>query len=164
MSVSELTRARGLQSNGKAPQVRVKLPDCTVYEPPGVLYFSGDIVDPDTGSVTLRAQLPNPDKRLLPGTFVSFDISLGQIPNAFLVPQTAVQRDQQGAYVLAVGEDGNVARKDVDADRAQGSNWIVTRGLAGGERSEEHTSELQSLMRISYAVFCLKKKNKSKTI
>src|SRR3546814_4122079 len=37
-------------------------------------------------------------------------------------------------YVRAVGEDGNVARKDVDADRAQGSNWIVTRGLAGGER------------------------------
>src|SRR3546814_18498859 len=87
---------------------------------------------PDTGSVTLRAQLPNPDKRLLPGTFVSFDISLGQIPNAFLVPQTAVQRDQQGAYVLAVGEDGNVARKDGEPDRAQGSNWIVTRGLAGG--------------------------------
>src|SRR3546814_7573832 len=92
-------------------------------------------------------------------------------------------------YVRAVGEDGNVARKDVDADRAQGSNWIVTRGLAGGERiivsglqkaqpgqpakaepyqapgaagrSEEHTSELQSLMRISYAVFCLKKKTKN---
>src|SRR3546814_4384611 len=104
----------------------------------------------------------------------SFDISLGQVPNAFLVPQMAVQRDQQGAYVLVVGEDGNVARKDVDADRAQGSNWIVTRGLAGGERiivsglqkaqprSEEHTSELQSLMRISYAVFCLKQKNDNK--
>src|SRR3546814_13583673 len=87
MSVSELTRARGLQSNGKAPQVRVKLPDGTVYEHPGVLDFSGDIVDPDTGPVTLRAQLPHTDKRLLPGTFVSFDISLGQIPNAFLVPQ-----------------------------------------------------------------------------
>ncbi len=134
MSVSELTRARGLQSNGKAPQVRVELPDGTVYDHPGVLDFSGDIVDPDTGSVTLRAQLPNPDKRLLPGTFVSFDITLGQIPNAFLVPQMAVQRDDKGAYVLVVGDDGNVARKDVDADRAQGSNWIVTRGLAGGER------------------------------
>src|SRR3546814_954923 len=104
MSVSELTRARGLQSNGKAPQVRVKLPDRTVYEHPGVLDFSGDIVDPDTGSVTLRVQLPNPDKRLLPGPFVSFDISLGQIQTAFMVPQTAVQRDQQGPYVTAVGE------------------------------------------------------------
>src|SRR3546814_6345545 len=131
---SGLTMAVGLRANGKGPQGRVILPDGTVDEHSGVLDFSGDIVAPDTGSVTLRAQLPNPVKRLLPGTFVSFDISLGQIPNAFLVPQTAVQRDQQGAYVLAVGEDGNVARKDVDADRAQGSNWIVTRGLAGGER------------------------------
>lgn len=134
MSVSELSRARGLQSNGKAPQVRVELPDGTVYDHPGVLDFSGDIVDPDTGSVALRAQLPNPDKRLLPGTFVSFDISLGQIPNAFLVPQAAVQRDASSAYVLVVGDDGNVARKDIDADRAQGSDWIVTKGLAGGER------------------------------
>src|SRR5690606_32265849 len=122
MSVSELSRARGLQSNGKAPQVRVELPDGTVYDHPGVLDFSGDIVDPDTGSVALRAQLPNPDKRLLPGTFVSFDISLGQIPNAFLVPQAAVQRDASSAYVLVVGDDGNVARKDIDADRAQGSD------------------------------------------
>ena len=134
MSVSELTRARGLQSNGEAPQVRVELPDGTVYDHPGVLDFSGDIVDPDTGSVTLRAQLPNPDKQLLPGTFVSFDITLGQVPNAFLVPQAAVQRDPKSAYVLVVGEDGNVARKDVDADRAQGNNWVVTQGLAGGER------------------------------
>src|SRR3546814_11951823 len=77
MSVSELTRARGLQSNGKAPQVRVKLPDGTVYEHPGVLDFSGDIVDPDTGSVTLRPQLPNPDNRPLPGTSVSSHLPLG---------------------------------------------------------------------------------------
>ncbi len=134
MSVSELTQARRLQSNGKAPQVRVQLPDGTVYDHAGELDFSGDIVDPDTGSVALRAQLPNPDKRLLPGTFVSFGITLGQVPNAFLVPQVAVQRDAKGAYVLVVGEDGNVARKDVDAERAQGSNWIVTGGLAGGEQ------------------------------
>src|SRR3546814_19820757 len=103
---SGLTMAVGLRANGKGPQVRVKLPDGTVYEHPGVLDFSGDIVAPDTGSVTLRAQLPNPDKRLLPGTFVSFDISLGQIPNAFLVPKTAVQREQPGAYVLAGDRQG----------------------------------------------------------
>ena len=134
MSVSELSRARRLQSNGKAPQVQVTLPDGTVYDHPGQLDFSGDIVDPDTGSVSLRAQLPNPDKKLLPGTFVSFAITLGQVPEAFLVPQAAVQRDVQGAYVLVVGQDGKVARKDIDADVAQGNNWVVTRGLEGGEQ------------------------------
>lgn len=134
MSVSELARARGLQTNGKAPQVQVKLPDGTVYDQPGQLDFSGDVVDPQTGSVALRATLPNPDKKLLPGTFVSFGITLGQVPDAFLVPQAAVQRDAQGAYVLVVGQDGKVARKDIDADRAQGSDWVVTKGLAGGEQ------------------------------
>src|SRR5690606_30748456 len=131
---SELSRARRLQNNGKAPQVQVTLPDGTVYDHPGQLDFSGDIVDPDTGSVSLRAQLPNPDKKLLPGTFVSFAITLGQVPEAFLVPQAAVQRDVQGAYVLVVGQDGKVARKDIDADVAQGNNWVVTRGLEGGEQ------------------------------
>ena len=134
MSVSELARARRLQSNGQAPQVQVRLPDGSVYEHAGQLDFSGDVVDPETGSVALRAQLPNPDKKLLPGTFVSFEISLGQVPNAFLVPQAAVQRDATSAYVLVVGQDGKVARKDIDADRAQGSDWIVTRGLAAGEQ------------------------------
>ena len=134
MSVSELARARRLQSNGQAPQVQVRLPDGSVYEHAGQLDFSGDVVDPETGSVALRAQLPNPDKKLLPGTFVSFEISLGQVPNAFLVPQAAVQRDATSAYVLVVSQDGKVARKDIDADRAQGSDWIVTRGLAAGEQ------------------------------
>src|SRR5690606_22395793 len=51
-----------------------------------------------------------------------------------LVPQAAVQRDQQSAYVLVVGEDGNVARKDIVAETSKGADWIVTGGLAGGER------------------------------
>jgi membrane fusion protein (multidrug efflux system) len=134
MSVSELAQARSLQSNGQVPQVQVTLPDGSVYDHAGELDFSGDVVDPETGSVALRARLPNPDKKLLPGTFVSFGITLGQVPNAFLVPQAAVQRDAKGAYVLVVGQDGKVARKDIDADRAQGSDWIVTKGLAGGEQ------------------------------
>ena len=134
MSVSELAQARGLQSSGQAPQVQVQLPDGTVYGHAGELDFSGDIVDPETGSVSLRARLPNPDKQLLPGTFVSFGITLGQVPDAFLVPQVAVQRDAKGAYVLVVGQDGKVVRKDVKAERAQGSDWIVTDGLAGGEQ------------------------------
>jgi membrane fusion protein (multidrug efflux system) len=134
MSVSELAQARSLQSNGQVPQVQVTLPDGSVYDHAGELDFSGDVVDPETGSVALRARLPNPDKKLLPGTFVSFGITLGQVPNAFLVPQAAVQRDAKGAYVLVVGQDGKVARNDIDADRAQGSDWIVTKGLAGGEQ------------------------------
>ncbi|HVI58026.1 MAG TPA: efflux RND transporter periplasmic adaptor subunit [Luteimonas sp.] len=133
MGVSELEQVRRLQAGGQS-QVQVLLPDGTPYQRAGELDFSGDVVDPATGSVALRARLPNPDKHLLPGTYVTLKATLGEVHDAFLVPQAAVQRDAQGAYVLVVGQDGKVARKDIDADRAQGSNWIVTKGLAGGEQ------------------------------
>jgi membrane fusion protein (multidrug efflux system) len=133
MSVSEFEQVRRLQSGGESG-VQLVLPDGTPYAHAGVLDFSGDVVDPATGSVALRARLPNPDKHLLPGTYVTLQVTLGEVSNAFLIPQAAVQRDVQGAYVLVVGQDGKVARKDIDADRAQGSDWIVTRGQAGGEQ------------------------------
>jgi membrane fusion protein (multidrug efflux system) len=134
MSVTERARARDAGAGGAASQVQIVLPDGTVYDHAGTLDFSGDVVDPATGAVSLRARIPNPDKRLLPGTFVTLRATLGEVDNAFLVPQAAVQRDPTSAYVLVVGADGKVARKDITAERAQGANWIVTRGLAGGEK------------------------------
>ena len=135
MSVSELDQLRRLQGNsGGDSQVQVLLPDGTPYARTGTLDFSGNVVDPATGSVALRARIPNPDKQLLPGTYVTLKTTLGEVSNAFLIPQAAVQRDAKSAYVLAVGQDGKVVRKDIDADRSQGSNWIVTKGLAGGEQ------------------------------
>jgi membrane fusion protein, multidrug efflux system len=84
--------------------------------------------------VSLRARIPNPDKRLLPGTFVTVVASLGERGHAFLIPQTAVQRDATGAYVLVVGNDGKVARKDITTDRAQGSDWVVSKGIVDGDK------------------------------
>lgn len=135
MSVSELQQIRSLQADASAKTpVRVLLPDGTPYAHPGVLDFSGDVVDPATGSVSLRARLPNPDKTLLPGTYVTLQATLGRVRGAFLIPQLAVQRDAKSAYVLVVGQDGKVARKDIVAERSQGSDWIVTQGLDGGEQ------------------------------
>jgi membrane fusion protein, multidrug efflux system len=82
----------------------------------------------------LRARVPNPDKALLPGTYVTLKATLGQQPNAFRIPQAALQRDAAGAYLLVVGSDGKVVRKDVTADRQQGPDWIVSKGLAAGDR------------------------------
>ncbi len=135
MSVAEREQTRRLAgANDSAGQVQVLLPDGTVYAHMGAMDFSGDVVDPATGAVSLRARIPNPDKLLLPGTFVTLRTSMGQVDNAFLVPQEALQRDATGAYVLVVGNDGKVARKDVSADRQQGSDWIVTKGLAPGDK------------------------------
>jgi membrane fusion protein (multidrug efflux system) len=132
-SVADLAQARRSGGDGGS-QVQVLLPDGTPYEHPGTLDFSGDVVDPATGAVALRARIPNPDKRLLPGTFVTLMAALGERDNAFLIPQTAVQRDASGAYVLVVGRDGKVARKDVSTDRQQGADWIISKGVAAGDQ------------------------------
>ena len=61
-------------------------------------------------------------------------LALGQQRNAFLVPTVAVQRDQKGAYAMVVGKDGKVARKDIQTGLQQGSDWVVTGGLADGDQ------------------------------
>ena len=141
MTADELSLLRAAQDKGAVAlagdgktTVQVNLPDGSAYAHEGTLDFSSTTVDPATGTVSLRAQLPNPDHILLPGSFVSFKANLGERHNAFLVPQQAVQRDTQGGYVLIVGKDGKVVRKNVTLDNQQGGNWLVSSGLAAGDQ------------------------------
>ncbi len=134
VGVAELANIRKLAPAGSASRIQVLLPDGTPYDRAGTLDFSGDTVDPSTGAVQLRARIANPDGVLLPGTFVTLRAVLGQEHNAFLVPQVAVQRDEKGAYVMVVGKDGKVVRKDIATVRQQGSDWIVTSGVVEGDQ------------------------------
>ena len=141
MSSAELAQLRQAQTQGNVAlndagksTVQVKLGDGSVYAQSGTLDFSDTAVDPSTGSVTLRALLPNPDRVLLPGAFVSFAANLGQRNNAYLIPQEAIQRDAKGAYALVVGKDGKVARKNVVTVGQQEGKWIVGSGLAAGDQ------------------------------
>jgi len=136
LGVSELEQVRRGQSAGAGSEseVQVTLPDGTPYARMGTLDFSGDVVDPATGAISLRARIPNPDRSLLPGTYVTLKATMGEQRGIFLVPQAAVQRDAKSAYVLVVGSDGKVARKDIAADQAQGANWVVSSGVAAGDQ------------------------------
>jgi len=141
MSSDELTQLRRAQAAGAVSlsgdgksTVQVKLSDGTMYDQPGTLDYSSAVVDPSTGAVTLRAVLPNPDKILLPGSFVSFQAALGERKNAFLVPLQALQRDTIGGYVMVVGKDGKVLRRNVVTEGQQGSNWLVSSGLEAGDQ------------------------------
>lgn len=122
-----------LSGDGKST-VDVLLGDGSKYQHQGVLDFSAVTVDPSTGAVSLRATLPNPEMALLPGAFVTFKANLGQRSNAYLVPQRAVQRDTIGPYVLVVGQDGKVIRRELKTDGQQGSDWVVTSGLEPGDQ------------------------------
>ncbi len=141
LSVDELSQLRAAQAkgalalsgDGKAT-VQVKLSDGTAYGENGTLDFSSTTVDPATGAVSLRAVLPNPERILLPGAFVSFQATLGERNNAYLVPQQALLRDATGGYLMVVGADGKVVRRNVKTEGAQGGNWLVTAGLEPGDK------------------------------
>ncbi len=135
VGVGELEQIRQAQSApGAESSVEVVLADGSVYGHAGTLDFSGDVVDPATGAISMRALIPNPDARLLPGTYVTLRAKLGQLQGVYAIPQAAVQRDAKSAYVMVVGGDGKVARKDVTLERAEGGHWIVGAGLQGGEQ------------------------------
>ena len=125
--------AVSLSEKNKA-KITLTLPDGSSYPQAGTLDFSDTSVDAATNAVTLRGVVPNPDHLLLPGMFVNVKLELGEIRHAWLVPQLAMQRDAEGAYVLVVGQDGKVEQKHVAADRLEGADWVVTSGLADGDQ------------------------------
>jgi membrane fusion protein (multidrug efflux system) len=121
-------------AHGNAVTVQVILADGTPYGRTGSLDFLDVSVDPATGAVALRGIIPNPDYQLLPGMFVGVRLTSGEVKRGFLVPQAALQRDTQGPYVLVAGTDDKVAQKRVTTDTLAGPDWIVTAGLADGDR------------------------------
>ena len=119
---------------GKA-QVRVLLEDGSDYAHPGTLEFSEVTVDETTGSVTLRALVPNPDRLLLPGMFVREQIHEGVRQGVVLAPQQGVSHNQKGEpTTLVVGPDNTVELRIIKTDRAIGDQWLVSSGLKPGDR------------------------------
>jgi membrane fusion protein (multidrug efflux system) len=124
-----------LQGQGGQAAVTIVLEDGRDYETPGTLQFADVSVDETTGSIALRAIVPNPKKELLPGMFVRARLDEGTSPAAILVPQKAVTRDQGGRpTALVVGADGKVERRTLVTDRSVGDSWLVTDGVAAGDR------------------------------
>ena len=141
MSVDALEQMRQAQSSGNVTlaernkaSVQITMPDGSAYGEPGVLDFSDIAVNPATGAVDLRAVVPNPDRTLLPGMYVTLKAQLGQQHKVFLIPQQAVLRDTVGAYVMVVGAEGKVVRKDVTLGGTTGSKWVVRDGLQAGDQ------------------------------
>jgi membrane fusion protein (multidrug efflux system) len=114
--------------------VQLIFTDGTPYGQVGSLDFSDVSVDPNTGAVAFRGLIPNADRRLLPGLFVNLRLTIGELNQAFLVPQLAVLRDGVGPYVMVLGPDGNVAQKRVEIVSAQENRWVITKGIADGDQ------------------------------
>ena len=111
-------------------QVTLTLDDGSSYDQPGQLQFAETTVDQSTGSVTMRAIFPNPQRLLLPGMFVTAHLQEGVSENAILVPQRGVTHNAKGdATALVVTQDNKVELRVIKTNRAIGDNWLVTDGL-----------------------------------
>ncbi|MBN2398691.1 MAG: efflux RND transporter periplasmic adaptor subunit [Deltaproteobacteria bacterium] len=141
-STAELLRLKRRIESGTLSQdgtgqkrVRLLLEDGAVYPSEGTLQFRDVTVDQTTGTVTLRVVFPNPDGILLPGMFVRAVVREGVNEAAILVPQQAVLRDPKGnPYALVVDSKDTVEQRQITIDRAMGDQWLVTSGLAAGDR------------------------------
>jgi membrane fusion protein (multidrug efflux system) len=133
-----LALRQALASGGLIPgsaAVRFKLEDGSFYSQAGTVEFAEVVVDPSTGTVTLRARVANPQGTLLPGMFVRAVFAPAVNTAAFLVPQAAVSRDPLGqATVYVVGASDKAQARAITAARTQGQFWVVTKGLNAGDR------------------------------
>jgi membrane fusion protein (multidrug efflux system) len=131
----EIAAGRVRMEGVDAAKVSLQLEDGSTYSRSGTFEFAGVTVDQATGSVTLRARFPNPDKLLLPGMFVRASVSQGVRQGVMRVPATAVTRTPQGtATVMVVGQDNKAALRTVRTGALVDGFWLVDDGLKAGER------------------------------
>ena len=117
-----------------AARVDVVLEDGSLYPLPGKLLFAEQSVDPSSGQILMRAELPNPKGQLLPGLFVRLRLSQARRDGAIRVPQQAVTRSGTSDTVMVVGADKQVHPRPVKVIGGQGSDWIIESGLQPGEQ------------------------------
>lgn len=120
-------------AEGSVP-VELILEDGSLYPHAGQLLFSDLAVDPNTSRVTLRASVPNPDGLLLPGMYVRVKLQQARYPQAFLVPQQAVARNEKGDTMRVLDGKQLVETRSVAVSGAVGNRWVVIRGLQPGEK------------------------------
>ncbi|MFS2004211.1 efflux RND transporter periplasmic adaptor subunit [Duganella sp. CT11-25] len=129
-------KLKGAGNGGSKTEARVTLvtEDGQTYPQAGKLLFSDVSVDESTGSVSMRAEFPNPNRVLLPGMYVRTRLEQGVSDAAITVPQQAIVRSNEGSSVLVVGADNKLVSQPVTANANDGQNWVVSSGLKGGER------------------------------
>ncbi len=130
----ELAAGRLSKAGDDEARIILRLEDGSEYNHAGRLQFSGASVSQSTGSVTLRAVVPNPDGLLLPGMYVRAVLEEAVDENALLVPQRAVTRGHSGTTSVLLAVDGKVEQRQINIGRSVGNQWWVDSGLATGDQ------------------------------
>lgn len=124
----------GQQKNANTTAVEIVLEDGSLHPAPGKLQFADLAVDPATGSVVMRAEIPNASRHLLPGAFVRVRFPQALLEQAIRVPQRAVQGSPQGQIVMTVNNEGKVALRPIKTGGMAGPDFIISEGLNDGDQ------------------------------
>jgi multidrug efflux system membrane fusion protein len=115
-------------------RVQAFIPNDTRGPAGGWLSFIDNTVDQATGTIKLKGEFANADRRLWPGQFVDVVLTLAQQPNAIVVPSQAIQNGQSGQFVLVIKPDMTVEARPVTLDRSTDGQAVISKGLAAGEQ------------------------------
>lgn len=115
------------------PYVTITLADNTVYPYKGFVDFAEPQVDPQTGTFSVRAEMPNPERALLPGQFTKVKVLLDVRENALVVPAKAIIIEKGGVYIYVLRKDSTVEKRFIEIGPEIGNNVVVERGLVAGE-------------------------------
>ncbi len=130
-----IREARRKEDGGMAKiDIRVRLPSGQEYAQRGVWNLTDPQVDPQTDSLIMRATIPNPDRILTDGQFVTAIIRERQEAPRLVVPQSALQVDQSGYYVLVVNDQQKVEQRRVQTGPQRGTDVVVASGLKEGDK------------------------------
>jgi membrane fusion protein (multidrug efflux system) len=132
LSEAEYVRLRGNETKKADVKVEVQMADGSTYGEAGRLNFSGSTVDAATGTVQMRAEVPNSRLQLLPGQYVRVRVIAGT-RQAIVVPQSAVLQNETGRFVWVAGADGKAIPRNIRAGSWVGQDWVVLEGLKAGE-------------------------------
>ena len=133
--VRALLEAQGLwETAGDLISVHIEFGDGTRYPEAAKFDFASAGLDPETGTMRLRAVVSNPEHRLLPGQFVRAIVTGITLPDAIVVPKEAVMQGPQGQFVYTVDSEGNAEIRPVTLGRELRDGWVVQSGLNGGDR------------------------------
>jgi membrane fusion protein (multidrug efflux system) len=135
LSQSDVDRLPGARLPAlQGAEVRLVRQDGRPYPHAGTVNFAASEIDPRLATQQLRAEFPNPEEVLLPGEFVRVELAAGELQDVFLVPQNAVVQTEKGEFVFVLDAAGRAAMRPVETGAWRGTDWIIRKGLAPGDR------------------------------
>lgn len=130
----DLLQVRRERRDADSVVIRLRLPDGSTYAHDGTVRFAEVVGNPGTDTVTIRANVPNPDRLLVDQQIVGVTVVAKQPESKLVISQAGLMLDQKGASALVVGKDNKIEIRRIEVGEQFGPDIVVVKGLSAGER------------------------------